>query len=333
MIANAPRRFFAVLLALVFVCLFAENALAQAPLKVTLGYSGRGGGQEVLVLNEDQGIFKKHGLEVDLRYIEGGSLLVQTMVAGEIPLAVSASPEFINGGLAGIGVKIIATSVNRYPYAIVTAKEITKPAELKGKKMAVSRFGSGSDFATRRALEHWGLVPDKDVAILQVGNTPSRLAALQAGSVQGAVISPSQAPKARGLGFNLIADLSELPVEYPHLVVATMPSLAKENPEVVRRFLRAYAEGIKIFKTQPEVAKRAMVKQLGPQKPDELEEAYRETSKLLTVRFVPSSKGIQNVLDELSPKNPKAKIAKPEEFMDARFVEELERSGYFDQLK
>jgi ABC-type nitrate/sulfonate/bicarbonate transport system substrate-binding protein len=112
-----------------------------------------------------------------------------------------------------------------------------------------------------------------------------------------------------------------------------MPAAIKENPELIRRFLRAYAEGIHIFKTRPDAAKLAMEKQLGAMKPDELEESYLETRKLLVVRFTPTPKGVQNVLDELAPKNPKAKTAKGEDFIDLRFVQELDRSGYFDQLK
>ena len=164
-----------------FFCMaFASPRLAQAQVKVLepikIGYSGIGIAHDFLKLMEKNRIFEKYGLSSQNIYIGSGSLMNQAILGGSIQFTTSDLPSQIQASLAGVDFKIISVTINRLDGAIMTRKEIRKPEELKGKRLAISRFGSVSDIVTQLVLRYWKLEPQKDVAILQVGNTPSRIA-------------------------------------------------------------------------------------------------------------------------------------------------------------
>ena len=127
------------------------------------------------------GFFRKYGLEVQIIFVESGSRTVQTLISGDVVAAQDAGPAVIQSNFQGSGVVMIAGFLNTMDYKFIVARDITRPDQLKGKSVAVSRIGSSSDFATRYALEKYGLVPDKDVAILQIGSQPARMSALRRG--------------------------------------------------------------------------------------------------------------------------------------------------------
>ena len=142
-----------------------------------------------------------------------------------------------------------------------------RPEQLKGKAVAVSRFGSGSDFATRYALERYGLVPEKDVAILEIGSQPARFAALEKRKVQGVMVQVPFTRMAKKMGFNTLADLQMLGLEYQHTALATTRTLIKSRPDLVRNVIKAYVEGIHYYKTHRGEALAAQRKYLRPTTP------------------------------------------------------------------
>lgn len=157
---------------LLLLALFLFPRSARSIEKVILGYSGVGSGEEVHHFTKEVGLFKKHGLDVEIIYIPGGSTVVQAMIAGELQFGRGSAAEVVSAHLAGFPLKILAAIINKFVYSFVTSTSITKPQDLKGKAVAVSRFGSGSNFITRMALKSWGLEPVRDVTILQLGNFP-----------------------------------------------------------------------------------------------------------------------------------------------------------------
>src|ERR1044071_9044131 len=176
-----------------------SRALAQD--KLIMGFTGIGVGAEIHHLAKDAGLFKKHGLDVEIIYIPAGSTAIQAMLSGEVSIAWgNEAAGVVASHVAGYPLKMTAILVNKFVYSFVTPSAITKPQDLKGKSIAVSRFGAGSDFITRMALQSWGLDPVKDVTILQIGNSPARVGALLAGRIQGSIINLSQQTKARRAG-------------------------------------------------------------------------------------------------------------------------------------
>jgi NitT/TauT family transport system substrate-binding protein len=190
--------------------------------------------------------------------------------------------------------------------------------------VAVSRFGSGSDFITRMALKSWGLEPVRDVTILQIGNSPERLAAISSGKVHGSILSLSQTPRAKKLGLRVLADLSQVDAEYPQGVLYAPLSLIEKRPDLVRTFVKAYVEAIQQFKTNRPLAYRIIARSSGLTDQADIEEYFN----LLTTRFLldyplPSVTGMKTVLDDLGAKNPKIRDVKPEDLLDTRFLREL----------
>ncbi|HTM07815.1 MAG TPA: ABC transporter substrate-binding protein [Verrucomicrobiae bacterium] len=315
--------FFCLLTALVFLA-----APTRAAERVILGYSGVGSGEEVHHLGKKYGIFKKHGLDVEIVYIPGGSTVVQGMVSGEIQFGRGSPSEVVSANLAGFPLKIISALINKFVYTFVTPPSITKPQDLKGKNVAISRFGSGSDFITRMALKSWGLDPVKDVTILQVGNSPDRLAAMASGKVHGSILSLSQTPRAKKLGLRVLADLSQIDADYPQGVLYVTSSFIEKRPEVIRSFIKAYVEAIQMFKTNRPAAYDVIEKNTGLKDRGEIEEYHSVLTKNFLLSYpMPTVAGMKTVLDDLGSKNPKVRELKPEELIDTRFLRELKDSG------
>lgn len=312
------------LLALVFV-----PGPAHSIDRVILGYSGVGSGEEVHHLAKQMGLFKKYGLDVEIVYIPGGSTVVQAMIAGEVQFGRGSANEVVSSHLAGFPLKIISSLINKFIYSFVTPMSITKPQDLKGKSVAVSRFGSGSDFITRMALRSWGLEPIKDVTILQVGNSPERLAAIAAGKVYGSILSLSQTPRAKKLGLRVLADLSQIDAEYPQGVLYVSASLIEKRPDLIRDFLKAYVEGIRQFKTNTQMAYSVIEKNTGLKDRGEIEEYHSILTKNFLLSYpLPTVAGIRTVLDDLGAKNPKVRDIKPEDLIETRFLRELKERGF-----
>src|SRR5215471_6036949 len=321
------------LTALLLTSVFSAPGMAQEKLnRINLGYSSISGSQAILRVIQDSGIFSRNGLEPSLVLIAGGSGIIQAVVAGDLPIAVVSGEPSILARLQGADTVIIGGLVNIIDFSVITAPEIKKPQDLKGKKLAVSRFGSSTDFVIRYALDKWGLVPDRDVAILQIGSQPARLTALKSGTVQGTIVGPPADIVARKSGFNEIATPEELNLAYPNTSIVSTASIISKNDDLARRIMRAMVEGIHFFKTQKEASMKSLdaFARLGDTAL--VDETYRHYQDIIPGVPYPDMKGIQNVLIEIARKDPKITSLKPEMFADKRPLKELEASGFVQML-
>jgi LysM repeat protein len=199
--------------------------------------------------------------------------------------------------------------------------------------MAVSRIGSSSDFATRYALEKYGLTPDKDVAIVQIGSQPARFSALETGKIHGVMIAIPLTAKAKRMGLNTLADLQMLGLEYQHTGLAFSQDTIKKQPELVRNVLKAFVESIHFMKTRRQETIAILAKYLRSDDTEALDEAYDAVlNSLIPEKPYPTIKGIQIMLREMGVKEPAARSARPEQFVDLTFMKELDSSGFVDQL-
>ncbi len=298
-----------------------------------VGYSALTANQAPLWVTKEAGLFDRHGLDVTLLFIEGGSKATQALLGGDVPIIQVGGSSIVQSRLAGADAVIIAGAFNTLNFKLVSAPEITDPKQLKGRKLGTSRFGSSNDFAARFMLEQFGLAPDRDVPILQIGSEPARLAALKAGAVQAILVEVPTTLTAKKLGFNIIADLGELGLEYQHTAIATTEGFIQRRSDTVRRFLHAYVEGIHYYKTHRVESLAVMARYLKSGDVEALEEAYLEIGVKRTPRKpYPTLKGIQLILNELGEKNPKALTLKPEAVVDVRFIKALDESGAIDRL-
>jgi NitT/TauT family transport system substrate-binding protein len=297
--------------------------------KIRLGYSGIGSGEEIHHLAKDSGLFRKYNLDVETIRIAGGATIVQSIIAGELSFGRGSANEVVSAHLGGFPLKILSALINKFVYSFVTPMEITKPEDLRGRSVAISQFGDGSDFITRMALQSWGLQPMKDVTILQVGNSPERLAAVASGKVHGAILSLARAARARKLGLRVLADLSQIDAEYPQGVLYAPQSLIEKRPDLISNFLKAYVEAIRYFKTNKQAAFGVIFKHGGITDKQEMEEYYATLTKnFLQDNPTPSLKAIKTVLDQLSARNPRVRDIKPEALIDTRFLSDLKEKGF-----
>ncbi len=301
--------------------------------RVNVAYSSISGNNATLWVTQERGFFKKYGLDVQIVLIESGTTTVQSLISGEIGFAHMAGAAVLQSNLRGADAVMIAGVVNTLIFQLYTDKSISRPDQLKGKAVGVTRFGSSTDFAMRYALERYGLQPDKDVTILQLGNVPAILTALEAGKLQGAMLSPPTTLRAKKAGFPVLADLQMLGLEYQHTGIATTRALIKSRPELVRDFMRAYVEGIHYAKTHRRETLEILAKYLRTDDKDILDETYENiVLTLVPEKPYPTLKGIQIMLREMGAKDVPARTAKPEQFVDFTFIKELDGSGFIDRL-
>ena len=323
-----------VLIALLPTALSAAENVSERPLeKITIAYSSISGNMASLWITHDRGFFRKNGLDVQLVFIESGSTTAQSLVSKEVAFAQMAGAAALQTRLRGSDVVMIAGFLNTMDYQLMVDKSISRPDQLKGQTLAVSRFGSSSDFATRYALERFGLAPGKDVTILEIGSQPARFAALEAGKIQAAMVAVPMTLKAKALGFHTLADLQMLGLEYQHTGLATTQALIKSRPDLVRSVMKAYVEGIHYYKTHRDGSLAILAKYLKITDTTVLTELYEDLGLTLTPQKpYPTVRGIEIMLRELAAKDPKAKALKAEEFANLNFVKELDSSGFIDRL-
>lgn len=258
---------------------------------------------------------------------------MESLNSKDVAFAQMAGAGVLQSRLRGSDVVMIAGFLNTMDYQLMVDKRITRPDQLKGKTMAVSRFGSSSDFATRYVLDKFGLVPDKDVTILEIGSQPARFAALEAGKIQAAMVAVPLTLRAKALGFHTLADLQMLGLEYQHTGLATTQALIKSRPDLVRNVMKAYAEGIHYYKTHRTESLAVLAKYLKTTDNEVLTEVYEHLGLTLTPQKpYPTLRGIEIMLRELAVRDPKAKGARPEEFVNQTFIKELDTSGFIDRL-
>jgi ABC-type nitrate/sulfonate/bicarbonate transport system substrate-binding protein len=326
-------RIFSTLLLVILAVLPAVNGRAdEKPEKIYVGVAGLSGALAHAFVPKDTGLYEKYGLDAELIFFQGGTQAIQAALAGGVQIVVTAGPEIINARVAGSDMIMIAGYMNTLPYSIVADKKITRFEQLKGTKAAISKFGSTSDLAVRYALEQNGLVPGKDVTIIQLGDQNTRFAGLTAGSVQSTLISPPFDITAKKMGFNILADMADLGLPYQHETVATTDRFIKEHPETVRKFLRAFVAGIHLWMTDEKRTKEVLAKRLRIKEKETLDETYVAYKKLTEKKPYPTLKGIQFQIDDVAKRNAKAKGAKPEDFVNITFLKELDQSGFIDKL-
>lgn len=319
--------------ALQLVTLTASVGWAQTPLeKIPVAYTVISPTQLNVWTPKEIGLYAKHGLDVELVLLVGAPLAVTALVAGETPIIHTGASAVITSNLSGSGTVLIAGSINRFPYVLFVTDQVKKVEDLKGKKFGVSRIGSADNAAAATVLEKYG-IKEGDIAYVQAGSVPTRLAAMQTNAIQATLLQPPETLKAKEAGVRSLLDFTKLDVEWQQNGIAVTRDYIKKKPDTVRRFMRAFVEGIHYNLTNPKGAQKVLQKYLAIKDEKAIEESYNEIVLKLTRRVpYPTEPGIQLFLDQLKSKNPKAGQVKPSEFTDITFLKELESSGYIDRL-
>ena len=320
----------------IWVLLFATmpTADAQSSLeKLRITYSAIAGSQASFWIPYEAGIFRKHGLDVELLYVGGGGRAAQVVQSGEVPIGTFTGGAVVNANLAGGDLVIIASSLNVFTFVVMAKPEIRRVEELKGKRVGISRFGSATDFGLRFAESQWPIKRQRDFTVIQMGGVTDILTALRTGGVDAGVINAELAILARRDGFRDLADISKMGLSFPTSSIVTTRSYLKRNENTARKFVRGYVEGVHFAKTQRAFSVQVMSKYMRNNDValvNDLYELYLIQNMLRIPRPVPEP--LKTVLDQLAETDPRAANLRPEQFIDGRFFAEMEKDGFLQKL-
>lgn len=314
-----------------------EGAAPPAPTPITVCYSGTSSGQIVAWYAYENQLFAQYGLDVSLVLVNGGSNAVSTLIAGESDICQVGGPAVVNAVAAGEDLVIIGGLINRYTYSLVVTPDVEAPEDLKGRAIAIGgRPGGVSDTSARAALGYLGLEPEQDVALVTVGQQPDRLAALEAGDVAGTMVAVPVTTVAEQQGFKRLVDLSTLDIPFQQTSISTTRDYLEANREDALNFMRAIIEATAAMK-RDEAGVAAVMAEYMLLDPEEDAPALSEAYDVIVLNELtqlpyPTLEGLQASLDTLETQNPAAANLEPGDFVDTSLVEEIEASGFVDEL-
>jgi NitT/TauT family transport system substrate-binding protein len=311
---------------LLFVMVLAMPQLGYSqPFRIS--YGGTSGYNVPIWVTQEAGLFKKHGLNGELVMISGASQSMQAMLANETQVANTSGSAPVQAKIQGADAVIIATSYDLIPYGVVVHKDIRTPADLKGKRIAISRFGGITELAVKLAVEKFGLSP-KDVTMIQAGPDAQRIPAVATGTVAASVLAPPGLFAASAQGLRILADLSDLGVKYPTSSFFVMRNYLVENRASLKKFLMALTEGLHVYVNDKDFSMRVMQKytKLGDREIASKTQDYYGKKTLLVPLNDPAA------IKEAIPPD-KGAGRKPEEFYDNSIIQELVKEGFVESVK
>ena len=300
---------------------------------IQVAHSALSASQAILFVTKDAGIFRKYDLDPQIIYIVGGPINTAALLSGNVDFSVFAGPASVAANLGGGDTALLMSFVNTLEHSVFAQPSIKRPEDLRGKRIGVARAGSADHYGATLALKKWGLEPDKDVALVSIGGPPDRFVALQAGRVDAILIQPPLTLRAQKAGFNRLAALVDLGLDYVGTSFGTTRSVIDKKENVVRRTVKALVEGIHFYKTNKAASLKTIGKLMKTDDSEALDEAYNAYAIKFMARVpYPTLKGVEAILEDLAKTNPKAKGADPKRFVEPRFLKELEDGGFVTQL-
>jgi ABC-type nitrate/sulfonate/bicarbonate transport system substrate-binding protein len=313
--------------------IFLMTSFSWGAERIRIGYSSISGSYMGLWVAHDAGLFAKEGLEDQLILIPSGSQLAQVVVAGEVDIAALNGSSAMAAALQGADIKIVGNTTNKLIFSVYVRPEIKTVESLKGKKIGITRFGSATDISARYALRKYNLDPQKDVTILQMGAMSSIMGGLQGGSIEAGLVSPPTQFMVDKLGFKELVNVTDMNIAFPNPSLIVQGGIMRKKPELVDKFMRAYARGIHRATIDRELTLKSIAKYTRIEDPFLLQKAYDlYVGKVLERAPYINMAGMQNALDDLAKTTPAAKSAKPEQFIETRFLENLEKGGLLKEL-
>jgi NitT/TauT family transport system substrate-binding protein len=281
---------------------------------------------------QKKGFFEKHGVSVDLVYFQGGAQVIQAMLGGDVPLTVTAGPEGVVAKLQGADIALLTANNPTMHFSLFVSSEIKKPEELRGKRAGVSRFGSASDFSMRYIFKSLGL-SESDVTIVQIGDNPSRMAAMKSNAIQATVFTSPNTVRARKAGFRSIVDAYKLGLKFHGSGIAAAGPFLRDRRPVVEQFIRGFLEGVAFAKQHKEESIRLIMDFMKLKDRDEAEETYQVIIQEIQPRKpYPLKEGVETVLRNIESTIPKAKTVKAEDLIDDSVLRRIDQSGFIDSL-
>lgn len=276
----------------------------------------------------DAGYFKDEGLDVTIQLITGGQETLGAMNSGEIDMGNLDSPSIISGHVSGLPVQMVAVPVTKPIFDFMVGPDIKQPSDLTGKTVGVGQLCDSTCFQVQKAMVAWGMKAE-DVSLLQLRDYPGMYAALTLNQIAGAPLAPPFNFQAQQKGYHSLADLSQLPIEYPTAVVISTQKFLNDHPDTVTAFLRAYTRAIDRYRTDEAFTVQVYQRFLNSDDVPLIQRTWTYYAHLLQVDPTPTATGVQTVLDSLAAQGNQRVIgAKADEFIAPRFMEQLKSAGF-----
>lgn len=304
------------------------------PLHVS--YASVTGSRAPLWIAKEAGLFEKYGLDVRLVVIPAGNTAISALVAGDVQIIAAPGSTSMVSAARGLPVVIVAT-FGPGAWKLVAHPSITTVKELRGKTVGVSRTGTTIDFATRRALATLGLMPGKDVQLVNTGLAESnkRILVMLQGRMDATLATPDNIHEieSKGLKVSVLADLRALGIHTSTSDLSTTKDFIRNQRSRLRAFLMAFGEAIWLGKSQKEVAVRVFRKYMREDEPRRLEALYRNyIVDMIPAKPYPMEEVVQAEIENLSPAMPELQGKRPADFVDASILRELDNDGFFSRL-
>jgi ABC-type nitrate/sulfonate/bicarbonate transport system substrate-binding protein len=281
---------------------------------------------------QEEGYYAKYGLDAELSNIPGATRLQQAVLAGEVDYQLVAGPTSIGATVAGAPTPIVANLIELPVWQLIVRPEITRIEDLRGKRIAISQIGSATDYVLRKVLRRWGMEPDRDVTLLQMGGTQEIFAGLAGGAVDAGPMAAPLHLRAQREGYRPLLDLADAGIVYPQMVLSATRAYLDAHPEPTLNLLRALAEGTRRYKTDRALALDVLARYTGDTEPEMLEAAWVSAVKLLKDVPTISEEAVRGVLEDLAAERPEARTIAMDAVVDHRYVRQLEAEGFFTRL-
>lgn len=306
---------------------------ANAADKFTTIYSARVMSQSLPWIAQEAGLFKKYNLDHSLVFIASSGIVTAALLGSDPDMTLTGGVGNVNAYIRGsTDVVFIGSVKNTMTQTLMATRQIKRPEDLKGKKIAVSRIGSNSHYFSIQAMRRFNMEPGRDFSFIQSGGDPESLAALVSGGIEVACLTPPTDAQALAQGYHYVVYGPDLKIPYTATAFVTKRSLIAKRPQVIDNYMHAMAEASKIMHTDRDFVYKVLGKNLRISDRHVLDAAYNAEIKVLEPRFTIKYEALQAILDEVAQTDARAKQVKPQELVDTRYLDEMEKSGFFDQL-
>jgi NitT/TauT family transport system substrate-binding protein len=308
------------------------SAPAGPPAKVRAAFVVIGGPVLPNWIAKDTGIYERYGLDVEMMLIAGLAKIAEALISGEIDIGISPAPTAIGAGIEGADLVMIACWSDKSAFSLYVQPGIQTVADLQGKRLGTTRRGSASELWASAVLAPYGLVPERDYALLPMGGQPEQLAGLMNGAVDGAVLGVPTNLLARKAGYHELLSYRDHALEFSNVGAITSRRYLREQPAVAERFLQATAEGVAVMMRDTETALAVLGQRTEVDDREMLEETLASERLRTPKDMVPTPAGLRGAIQELAVNNPKAAAANPEDFVDLTLIRRLNDNGFIQSL-
>ncbi len=306
---------------------------AAAPDKLVGIHSARVMSQSFPWVAEEAGLFKKYNIDFNLVFISSSNIVTAALLGGDAEMTVTGAIGNVSAFVRGSTDVVFTGGVkNTMTQTIIAGGNIKRPEDLRGKRIGVSRIGGNSHYFTIQALRRYNMEPNRDYSFIQTGGDPETFAALVSGAIEVANLTPPTDAQAIAKGYHYVLYGPDLKIPYAATAFVTKRSVIAKRPQVIGNFMRAMAETSKLVHSDREFYYKVLGKYLRIQDRSVLDAAYNAEIKVLEPRLVIKMESLQATLDELAATDARAKKIKPQEMVDSRYLDEMEKSGFMDQL-